>query len=229
MAKLIFKEAETENNLIKVYSGLASPYEEAGDDIFIKNQAELVVLTVCDGVSSSKSPHKSSKKITTSLEKFFKRKKKLNFNEYIYFLNEINTKLFKKELASTFSQIIITTNKVYTFNLGDSQTFLFNQNRDIIYESWPHNIGFSNNKENPSSHIITNWVGSRYFRMEFGCFERSDVNSGLIFSDGILDLMKIENINFKKLEEDFVSKFNTISDENLLDDSSYIFFKSQNN
>lgn len=223
MGKLIYKEQNFQSLNLKVSTGLASPYQNAGDTLSVILSKNLSALTVCDGVSNSASPSKSSSLLVDGINKYFKGKRVLNLEGYLSFLSKINLELLSKDLASTLSQIIVSKDQIFVFNFGDSQTILYNNEGEAIYESWPQNVGFSNESSNPSSHIIVNWIGNSHFRLELSIFDKETIQSGLIFSDGVLDLINPKEFELESLKVELTDNFSKVSDVNLLDDSSFIF------
>ncbi len=223
MGKLIFNEQIFQSLSLKAVSGLASPYDKAGDALSVKLSKNLSILTVCDGVSNSASPSESSSLLVEGVNKYFKGKRSLDLEDYLDFLNGINLKLLSKDFASTLSQIIVSKDQVFVFNFGDSQTLLYNNEGEVVYESWPQNVGFSNDSSNSTSHIIVNWIGNAQFRFELSIFAKETIQSGLIFSDGILDLIQPKDFDLESLKVELTDNFSSLSDVNLLDDSSFIF------
>ena len=224
MGKLIFDEHSYQTSNFNVFSGLASPYDKAGDSLMLKLSKSLSVFTVCDGVSNSASPSDSSLLLTNGLDEFFQRRRSLDLEDYLSFLKQMNLKLLLKNYASTLSQIVVFKEQILVLNFGDSQTLLYDHDGEIMYENWPQNVGFSNEDENSTSHVIVNWLGNTQFRLEMSVFDKKMVKSCLIFSDGLLDLIKPKEFELEALKEQLTKKFSELSDsDTLLDDSSFIY------
>jgi serine/threonine protein phosphatase PrpC len=222
---LIFKEAAFEKNELKAFTGLASPYEKAGDAILTYFSSKLSTLCVLDGVSSSKSPSESSKLCKVKLKEFFKSKRAFKIDEYTDELSALNKEMIDKGFASTLSQVVLTEEHVFAFTVGDSQVFLYDHDDHPIYESWPQNVGFSNGKDNPSANIILNWIGNDHLRLEMVQFDKSKVKTGLIISDGILDFLEVSKQPLSGLRKSLLENFAPLSATNLLDDSSFVYFE----
>jgi len=222
---LIFKEASYEKDGLKTFTGLASPYEKAGDAILTYFSSKLSTVCVLDGVSSSKSPNESSKLCKSTLKAFFKSKRAFKIDEYKDVIEGLNKEMNKKGLASTLSQVVISEEHIFAFTIGDSQIFLYDKDDELVYESWPQNVGFSNSKENSNGNIILNWLGNDYVRFEVAQFEKNRIKSGVVISDGVLDFLEVSKQSLKDIKKSLLEDYQKISSNNLLDDSSFVYFE----
>lgn len=224
MELITYNEGVVSDFKFLVYKGLASPHADPGDCFFIKNTNTFQILSVLDGVSQSKSPSGSSNYLRDALKKYFSRKKTLDFTAYTEALKNISHKMMSKDYASTMTQVIITKDHVFTVNIGDSQNIIYLKDWSS-QTSWPHNIGFSNEESNENSHILTNWMGLENIRLEISIFERSKVKAGLIFSDGMLDLLKLNSMDGSQVHESLKLNFKEKSQGLIQDDSSFLYFE----
>lgn len=225
MDTVIFEESQFEQDGLKVFAGLASPYEKAGDSIFTYFSSKLSSLCVLDGVSSSASPSESSLLCKDRLQEFFKSKRAFKIDEYKDCLEVLNKEMLAHSYASTLSQVVFTENHMIAFTIGDSQVFLYDEAGNLIYESWPQNVGFSNSKSNAEGNVILNWVGNDHLRFELVQFEKTEVKFGLIVSDGVLDFLDVKQVPLKDLKTILKESYHETSSKNLLDDSSFVFFE----
>jgi len=225
MDTLIFEESSFEQDGLKVYSGLASPYNKAGDSLLNYFSPKLSTICVLDGVSSSASPSESSALCKKTLKNFFKSKRTFKIDDYKELLKGLNKEMLDKCYSSTLSQIVFTEDALTVFTVGDSQVFLFDERESPVYESWPQNLGFSNSKDNPTANVILNWIGNDHLRFEIAEFDKKVVKSGLIISDGVLDFLEVKKMPLSEIKAALLKNFKESSSKNLLDDSSFIYFE----
>lgn len=165
----------------------------------------------CDGVSTTSSPSKSSRGLTEALETYFKstKSKKPRIGKITEILTKKNKEYLKKDLASTIDLFVFSKKFNYYVGLGDSSFYIFNENKEVIFQNWIHNqskiIEDHFSSKVGEDHVLVNCIGIQRPRFEMS--ENIKLSKGfklLFHSDGIEQFFdssaKVESFCHKVLE-----------------------------
>ena len=210
----------------KAYSGFryvrSKNTDQSGDHNLIKDTENFSYAISCDGVSSTKSPFKSSHELVKTLDDHFKSSKsrKPRLGKITEILMKKNKEFLKKDLASTLDIFVFSNKFNYYVGLGDSSFYIFDESREIIFQNWIHNqskiIEDHFGKKIGPEHVLVNCVGIQRPRFEMTENIKLPKNAKLIFhSDGLEEFfnnpkkicefcentMKFKSLDFKRFND----------------------------
>lgn len=209
---------------------LAKGKELKGDDFYdIKTIGDLTVAIVCDGVGSAIEGAEAAKRTTNYLINNLKSKPKTwsieksiksfiaSINSILYEESQVNYE--QSELVTTLSIIVLTGNRLYGANVGDSRVYL-QRNNILTQLSFDHSMD-----EEGYEGVLTQAIGIEkttepyYFE---NIVEKND--KILLCSDGLYTLMDDVNLsqNIPLGAHSLVKKASKYQNDNLPDDTTAV-------
>lgn len=210
--------------------GLARSDKVISDDSFdLRIYDDILIAVVCDGVGSALKAKEASQKMTNYLiNNFNKRIRSWDIHKTLdVFIRQCNNILFQEsmieyescEKVTTLSVIIISGNRLYGANVGDSHLYLL---RDGTMEQlcMDHSL-----KNEGMEHVLTQAIGLS--KEVFPYFFENDLKVDdrlLLCSDGLYNTLSLEDMQaYMHLSAtSLVKKASQISNDNLLDDTTAI-------
>ena len=215
--------------------GLARGDKLISEDSFdLRIYDDILIAVVCDGVGSATQAKEASQKMTDYLiNNFKKRVKSWDIPKTLdIFIKQCNNILYQEsmieyespEKITTLSVIIISGNRLYGANVGDSYLYLL---RDGTLQQlcMDHSLV---NKD--MSHVLTQAIGLS--EDVFPYFFENDLKIDdrlLICSDGLYNTLSLDDIKkYMYLNAtSLVKKASKISNNNLLDDTTAVLIHIQ--
>ena len=202
--------------------------EQNQDSYVIVDDGDALLVAVCDGIGGHQAGDIASTLTCNTLSSCFRNEYDGDPEDWFRLaLKKVNRKVYEeasgnpdlKGMGTTLVAAIITEDRTYILNVGDSRCYYFNKNDELIQISEDHSLvndlvrieGMELEKaEAVGRHIITRAVGI-WPVVEGDIYELSDdfrylmlCSDGLhdyVGADKIIDILKDSRSTNKKLEE----------------------------